>query len=202
MVKGDITMLITKITSSKDKVFVDDCFEKFSRLEKMPFIEENVPGLWVYYACNELIGYSNCYLSMPSWRTRSIGMQLYKYNISGFLHWGFNYYNNRASGDAINPYLDLGGEDWVNAGDCFVVYPDQDGTPLESIRLMTFEEAMQDVRAMRLAEKYYSHDKVVAAMETALGDEITFTRCAKSADEMLRVREAVNELVRRAVERS
>lgn len=165
----------------------------------MPFVEEKVPGLWVYYACNEVIGYSNCYLSMPTWRTRSLGMQLYKYNITGFLHWGYNYYNNRASGDAINPYLDLGGEDWVNAGDCFMVYPDQKGNPLESIRLLAMEEAMQDVRAMQLAEKYYSHDEVVAAMEKALGDEITFTRCAHTADEMLKVREAVNELIRKAL---
>ena len=165
----------------------------------MPFIEAGVKNLWVYYACNEVIEYSNCYLAMPSWRTRSIGMQLYKYNLKGFLHWGYNYYNNRASGDAINPYLDLGGEDWVNAGDTFMVYPNNDGTPLESIRLMTMEEAMQDVRAMQLAEKYYSHEEVVAAMEEALGDEITFTRCAHTADEMLRVREAVNELIRRGI---
>ena len=167
----------------------------------MPFIEAGVKNLWVYYACNEVIGYSNCYLSMPSWRTRSIGMQLYKYNLKGFLHWGFNYYNNRASGDAINPYLDLGGEDWVNAGDTFIVYPNNDGTPLESIRIMTMEEAMQDVRAMQLAEKYYTHEEVVRVMEEALGDEITFTRCAHTADEMLRVREAVNELIRRATQK-
>ena len=126
-------------------------------------------------------------------------MQLFKYNLKGFLHWGFNYYNNRASGDAINPYLDLGGEDWVNAGDTFMVYPNNDGTPLESIRLMTMEEAMQDVRAMQLAEKYYSHEEIVRVMEEALGDEITFTRCAHTADEMLRVREAVNELIKKAV---
>ena len=165
----------------------------------MPFIEAGIKNLWVYYACNEVIEYSNCYLAMPSWRTRSIGMQLYKYNLKGFLHWGYNYYNNRASGDAINPYLDLGGEDWVNAGDTFMVYPNNDGTPLESIRLMTMEEAMQDVRAMQLAEKYYGHEEVVRVMEEALGDEITFTRCAHTADEMLRVREAVNELIRRGI---
>lgn len=165
----------------------------------MPFIEAGIKNLWVYYACNEVIGYSNCYLSMPSWRTRSIGMQLFKYNLKGFLHWGYNYYNNRASGDAINPFIDLSGEDWVNAGDTFMVYPNNDGTPLESIRIMTMEEAMQDVRAMQLAEKYYSHEEIVRVMEEALGDEITFTRCAHTADEMLRVREAVNELIRKAV---
>jgi len=167
----------------------------------MPFIEAGVPELWVYYACNQLIGYSNCYLSMPTWRTRSLGMQLYKYNISGFLHWGYNYYNNRASGDAINPYMDLGGEDWVCAGDCFVVYPDAKGYPLESIRLMALEEAMQDVRAMRLSETFTSHEEVVRVMEEALGAEITFTRCALSSEEMLRVRSAVNELIRTYTEK-
>ena len=161
----------------------------------MPFVEAGVPNLWTYYACNQLVGYSNCYVAMPSWRTRSIGMQLYKYNIYGFLHWGFNYYNNRASGDAINPFLDLGGEDWVPAGDTFIVYPDQDGTPLESIRAITMDEAIQDIRAMRTAEKLTSHDEVVRVMEEALGDTITFERCAHSADEMLRVREAVNNLI-------
>ena len=164
-----------------------------------PFIEKNVPDLWVYYACNQLVGYSNCCVSMPTWRTRSIGMQLYKYNIAGFLHWGYNYYNNRASGDAINPYLDLGGEDWVCAGDTFVVYPNFDGTAQESIRMMALEEALQDVRAMRLAEKYYSHEEVVQTMEKALGAPITFTRCAYTADEMLRVRGAVNEMIEKAI---
>lgn len=160
------------------------------------FIEAGVKDLWVYYACNQIENYSNCYLAMPSWRTRSLGMQLYKYNIDGFLHWGFNYYNNRASADPINPYMELGGEDWVPAGDCFVVYPGQDGKPLESIRLMSLEEAMQDVRAMQLAEKYYSHAEIVAEIERVLSDELTFERCAHSSCEMLRVRERINEMIK------
>ena len=161
----------------------------------MEFIKNGVPNLWTYYACWELVGYSNCYVAMPSWRTRSLGMQLFKYNIKGFLHWGYNYYNNRASGDAINPYLDLGGEDWVPAGDTFCVYPGQDGTPLESIRSITMDEVMQDIRAMKLAESLTSHEAVVKAMECALGREITFDRCAESAAEMQSVRDAVNKII-------
>lgn len=162
----------------------------------MEFVNAGVPDLWTYYACCQLIGYSNSYVAMPSWRTRSLGMQLFKYNISGFLHWGYNYYNNRASGDAINPYLDLGGEDWVPAGDTFIVYPSQDGQPLESIRSITMDEVFLDIRAMRLAESLTSHGEVVMAMEEALGREITFDRCAESAQEMLRVRTAVNEIIK------
>ena len=162
-----------------------------------PFVAAGVEGLWTYYAgFTTKDGASNCMVAMPSWRGRSLGMQLYKYRIAGFLHWGFNYYNNRASGDAINPYLDLGGEDWVPAGDTFTVYPDSDGTALESLRMITMEEALQDLRAMKLAERYTSHARVVAVMEEALGAEITFRRCALSEAEMLRVRAAVNELIR------
>ena len=165
-----------------------------------PFLDANVPDLWVYYACNELVDYSNCYVAMPAWRTRSLGFQLYKYkNITGFLHWGYNYYNNRASGDAINPYIDLGGEDWVPAGDTFMVYPNQDGTPLESVRMMALTEALQDYRAMKLAERYSSHEEVVAAIEAVLGEPITLRRCAHSEEEMLKIRSAVNEIIAKAV---
>ena len=60
---------------------------------------------------------------------------------------------------------------------------------------MMLEEAMQDIRAMRLAEEYTSHGAVVKAMENAIGREITFDRCAESAEEILMVREAVNEII-------
>lgn len=162
------------------------------------FLEAGAKDLWVYYACCQLIGYSNCYVAMPSYRTRSLAFQLYKFRIAGFLHWGYNYYNNRASGDAINPYMDLGGEDWVPAGDTFMVYPASDGTPLESIRMMTMEEVMQDLRAMQLCETYYSHDKVVAAIEDVLGAPITFDHCAQTAEQLLAVRETINRMIEQA----
>ena len=160
------------------------------------FIERGVPNLWVYYACNEVVDYSNCYVAMPYYRTRSLGMQLYKFDIKGFLHWGYNYYNNRCSGDAINPFIDLGGEDWVPAGDTFMVYPDQDGTPLESTRLLSLEEAFQDLRAFKLCEKLYSRERVISEIEGILGEEITFRRCAHSTEEMLKIRERINELIK------
>lgn len=163
------------------------------------FVENGVEKLWVYYACNQVVDYSNCYLAMPYYRTRSLGMQLYKYKIAGFLHWGYNYYNNAGSGDCINPYLDLSGEDWVPAGDTFMVYPERDGTPLLSTRMLSLEEAFQDIRAMELCERYYSHEEVVAAMEEILGEEITFLRCAHSAEEMLAVRARINEMIEKAL---
>ena len=161
-----------------------------------PFIDNNTPNLWVYYCIGQWKDVSNRYLSMPSWRNRSIGMQMFKYDVVGFLQWGYNFYNTQFSYDAINPYLDLNGDSWSPAGDTFSVYPAADGTAYESLRIIVFYEALQDIRAMKLAAKLCGKDTVVKAIEDALGKTVAFDVCARSADEMLRVRQAVNDLIK------
>ena len=123
-------------------------------------------------------------------------MQMYKYGIEGFLHWGFNFYNTRGSLDSVNPLLDPSGHKWVPAGDTCLVYPAQDGTALESIRSTVFFEGLQDMRAMQLCETLYSHSEVALAIESVLGEELTFKRCARSSREMLAVREKINEMIK------
>ena len=161
-----------------------------------PFIENKVENLWTYYFCGQCIGVSNRLISMPSFRNRSIGMQMYKYNIVGFLHWGFNFYNSEHSISRINPFVDLSGDKWVPAGDPFSVYPSRNGEAKPSLRALVFYDALQDIRAMQLCEALYSHDEVVAAAEKALGYSITFDRCAKSANELLCMRETVNAMIK------
>ena len=162
------------------------------------FIEGGVPNLWTYYCCGQCIDVSNRLIAMPAWRNRCIGMQFYKYDIAGFLQWGYNFYNNMHSVDSINPYADVSGEYWVPAGDPFSVYPAQDGTAYESTRIIVFHEALEDVRAMKLAESYYGKDAVIAEMEKIIG-EIRFDNCPKSADVMLAVRAKVDDMIARAV---
>lgn len=161
-----------------------------------PFIEGNISGLWTYYCSGQWKDVSNRFFAMPSWRNRSMGMQMFKYNIVGFLNWGYNFYNNQFSFDAINPYIDTCGGGWVPAGDTFSVYPGDDGNALESLRIVVFYDAIQDISAMRLAESYYGHEEVVKRIEKAFGGEIAFNKCARSAKQMLAVREAVNEMIR------
>ena len=163
-----------------------------------PFIEAGVPGLWTYYCCGQLSGVSNRMMAMPLWRTRSIGYQFYKYDIAGFLQWGYNFYNTCGSIDPINPFLDACGEYWVPAGDTYSVYPAQNGEAMESIRILSFYEALQDVRAMKLAETYYGKDAVVAALEEILG-EIKFSKCATNAATILSMREKINDMIAKAV---
>ena len=74
-----------------------------------------------------------------------------------------------------------------------------DGTALESPRLAVFYEGLQDIKAMKLCEKYYGHDAVVAAIEEVFGKTLTFDTCAHSASEMLRVRERINKMIKEKV---
>jgi hypothetical protein len=164
-----------------------------------PFIENNVPNLWTYYCCGQRVNVSNRLISMPSWRNRSIGMQMYKYDIVGFLQWGFNFYNNQFSVDEIEPYTDLSGEHWVPAGDTFSVYPGPHGKPIDSIRIVVFHEALQDIRAMKLCESLYSKAEVVAEIEKIMGEELRFDVCAKTENTMLAVRERINEMIKNKI---
>lgn len=164
-----------------------------------PFIEAGVKGLWTYYCCSQAVEVSNRFIAMPLWRTRSIGLQLYRYNIVGFLHWGYNFYNNMHSRDAINPYLDTCAGYAFPAGDAFSVYPAQDGSALESVRILSFYEALQDVRALRLAETLCGRERVIEEIERIFGEEIRFDRCAKSAKPLLEIREKINEMIANAI---
>ena len=158
------------------------------------FLEGNIPGMWCYYCCSQCIDVSNRFFSMPSARTRSIGAQMFKYNIGGFLQWGYNFYYNQRSRDLINPFYETTGEDWVESGDAYVVYPGFDGKPMESIRLVSFNEGLQDLRAMKLCESFYGHDAVVEAIEQVCG-EVRFDKCLIASEDMLAVRERINDMI-------
>ena len=161
-----------------------------------PFLEAKVPDLWTYYCTSQCQKVSNRFVQMTSWRNRSIGFQMYKYNIVGFLHWGFNFYFNWHSGDLINPYIQQDGDGWIQPGDAFLVYPGTKGEALESIRLMVFYEALQDMKAMKLCEKLYGKETVVNLIDNTIGTDVTFDTCAKSADQILLLREKINKLIK------
>ncbi len=164
-----------------------------------PFIEGKVPNLWTYYCCSQQSHVSNRFIQMPSRRNRSIGFQMYKYNIVGFLHWGYNFYSNYLSSDPIDPYLQQDGCGWVPPGDAFSVYPAHGGAVYESLRIIVFNEALQDMKAMKLAEKFYGKEKIVALIDEYIGTDVTFDTCAKTDEALLMLREKINLMIREAL---
>lgn len=160
-----------------------------------PFLEHNVPELWTYYCCGQARDVSNRFFSMPSARNRILGLQLYKYNIYGFLQWGFNFYNNQYSYATINPFLCSDGEDFVPSGDAYIVYPGENGQPWSSLRQVVFNEGLQDMRAMKLLESLYGREKAMEVLEDGIAP-ITFKRYPHDAEYLLRLRRKVNELIK------
>ncbi len=157
-----------------------------------PFLKADIKGLWTYYCCMQYKEVSNTFFSMPSARTRILGVQLYKYNIEGFLHWGFNYYNSQYSDYHTNPYLHTDGDAFSPAGDCFQVYPRTDGMPEDSIRKMVTTHAMYDLRAFEMLEQLAGREKVMELIEGDLKDEITFASYPTSETYLLNLRSRVN----------
>lgn len=159
-----------------------------------PFLSEKVPGLWTYYCCGQSVGVSNRFLAMPGARTRMIGAQCFKYDIAGFLHWGFNFYYNQGSYDLVNPFYETTGDYFVPSGDAYSVYPAPDGTAMLSLRAVYFREALEDLAAFRLAEKYFGKDAVLNAIESRCGS-ISFSSCPHRSYEMLVLRDIVDSML-------
>ncbi len=162
-----------------------------------PFLEAGVPDLWVYYCCGQTNVVSNRMLAMPSQRTRVIGAQFWKFNIAGFLQWGFNFYNNQYSTHAVNPFYITDGDWFVPAGDCYAVYPGVNGEPWESLHMKAFTQALEDVRAMDLAEKLCGRDAVMRLVDSR--GAVEFNVYPQDGDYVDWLRESVNSLIEGAI---
>ena len=161
-----------------------------------PFLEHNVQNLWTYYCCGQMKDVSNRFMAMPSARNRIIGYQFYKYNIVGFLQWGYNFYFNQGSVFPINPFQITDGDYFVPAGDTFSVYPGPQGKPLDSLRARVFYDALQDRRLLELAETLAGREAVLHAIEGDLSEKITFSQYPHSIAYMHESRAAVQKLIR------
>ena len=159
-----------------------------------PFLDHRVPNLWCYYCTSQSLKVSNRFMSMPSARNRIIGTQFYKYHIEGFLHWGFNSYFNRYSYAPVNPFHCTDAEYFVPAGDAFQVYPAPDGTAWESLRLVVFHDAIQDLGALQLCEQLYGRDYVMSLLEDGI-EPITFSSYPKDAAYLLNLRQKLNRAI-------
>ncbi len=163
-----------------------------------PFIENNVTPLWTYYCCGQYHKVSNRFLSMPGARTRILGTQLFKYDVQGFLQWGFNFYNCMHSNYQINPYVDTCGEYFVPAGDTCIVYPGPKGKPYRSLHGVQFVDALTDLRAFKLLSSLIGKEKTMAIIEDGI-DPITFDNYPMDQDYILKLREKINSAIAEAI---
>lgn len=179
----------------------DFAFYQTSALEKPvvaldhlePFLQAGVPGLWTYYCVGQYRDVTNSFMAMPAARTRMLGVQLYRYQLEGFLQWGYNFYHTQLSLANLNPYevTDAGGV--FPSGDAFQVYPGRDGKPEESIRFMLNHLAMQDLRALEALEALQGREQVLRLLEECAQGSLTLTDYPRDAAFFDRLRQRVNK---------
>ena len=161
-----------------------------------PFVG-NVPELWTYYCCGQCReNVPNRFVSMPSLRNRILGVLLYKYDIKGFLQWGYNFYNLQYSVKAINPYeiTDAGGS--FPSGDSFMVYPGENGETVDSLRLKVFYDGFQDLFALKALEKKIGREKVLEILDKDLDKPLTFKEYPRDEKWLLEMRDRINKMLK------
>ena len=151
------------------------------RIDK--YIENKVDGIWCYYfgACG-CKTFSDRAMAMKLQRTRVLGVQMYKYGIEGFLHWGFNFYHNENSYDFVDIFSDTTGNFFGPSGDAFLVYPGHNGEVYESLRLNAMREAMLDIRVLKLCESIKGREFVLDLIDSLAGCELSFSDYPKDAE--------------------
>ncbi len=155
----------------------------------------NFPSLWPYYCCGQFRdNLPNRFFAMPAVKTRILGVLLYKYNCTGFLQWGFNFYYSQLSKREIDPFTVTDADGAFPSGDAFVVYPGKDGTPLSSLRQKVFYDGFQDIAALRALEDRYSREYALELISEQLGD-ISFTSYPMEPERLLAFREKLNSLL-------
>lgn len=154
-----------------------------------PFFEKRPSEMWTYYCCGQMNKVTNRFFSMPSSRNRIAGVQFYKYEIDGFLHWGYNFYNNQFSHGKINPFMVTDACMAFPSGDAYSVYPGEDG-PLLSLRAEVFADGLRDMRALKFLESLTDRQTVL----DLIGD-VTLTEYPLDAEYLVNLRESVNRKI-------
>ncbi len=162
-----------------------------------PFLERSISGLWAYTCCGQNYKVGNRFLSMPSCRNRILGLQLYKFHIQGFLHWGYNFWHSQESKRMIDPFRVTDGGRAFPGGDAFSVYPGEDGRPISSLRMKVFTHGLQDLRALELLETLTDRETVEKLVPGY--SDITFSEYPHSPAFLLELREKVNARIEEAI---
>ncbi|MBR5309361.1 MAG: DUF4091 domain-containing protein [Clostridia bacterium] len=157
-------------------------------------------NLWLYFTGGESKDYlSNRLIGMPPERNRILGLQLYYYNIKGFLQWAFNAHHTTLNeAGFVNPYMSSDNSRHYVGGTSYLVYPEVDGaTP--SLRLLYFRDLMQDVRACQLLESFVGRDRVVAIIDGIIPN--FGIRCRITRAQMQKVRDTVNSEIAKYIQK-
>jgi len=106
--------------------------------------------VWYYTCVGPRGNYANRFIELPLIQTRYLHWINYKYGITGYLHWGFNFW----SGQDILHQDASRDRGRLPAGDSHIVYPGYRKL-YSSIRLEAMRDGIYDYELLKMLEKKY-----------------------------------------------
>ncbi|MDR1223747.1 MAG: DUF4091 domain-containing protein, partial [Tannerella sp.] len=112
-------------------------------------IQEAGKEVWFYISCDDPQGkYLNRFYERELIQNRLLHWFNYRYHITGYLHWGLNYWED-ISGDEALYFDNVAG---LPSGDVCIVYPAY-GKVYSSIRFEAARDGIADYELLKLLEK-------------------------------------------------
>ena len=144
---------------------------------------------WVYYCCGPGGGgYCNRFIHYPSIRTRALGLIMFKKGVSGFLHWGYNFWYSQYSLRQLDPYRNTTADGNFPAGDGFDVYPGENGEAICSIRIKQIRDMISDYNALfALSEKCGRSDAL-----KFLPENLDYNCYTRNSEDWIKMRNLIN----------
>lgn len=107
--------------------------------------------VWFYTCVFPQGEYANRFIELPLIKTRLLHWINYRYGITGYLHWGYNWWTEEDPFKKVT--REHGGPPFLPAGDAWIVYPGKNG-PLDSIRFEAMRDGIADYELLcKLGEK-------------------------------------------------
>ena len=108
--------------------------------------------VWFYTCLFPRGRYMNRLIDFPLIKMRLLHWLNFQQNLTGFLHWGGNYWTPQPMKNT-QPVINMN-EEYLPPGDAFIVYPDKARRSLfSSIRLETMREGIEDYELLRSLSK-------------------------------------------------
>jgi len=118
--------------------------------------------VWFYTCVNPRGEYANRFIDLPLLKTRILHWINFKYDIPGYLHWGFNKWNE-------NPYnetatIQVEGGNVLPGGDAWIVYPG-DKKFNSSVRLEAMRDGIVDYELLKMLKTSYPEEAAELARQ-------------------------------------
>lgn len=105
--------------------------------------------VWFYTCLWPRGNYANRFIDLPLIKTRLLHWINYKYDIDGYLHWGFNWWTNDPFAETT--FINDAGGNLLPGGDSWIVYPGYHKL-YSSLRLEAMRDGINDYTLLRMLE--------------------------------------------------